>query len=417
MFIAPPSPTHAADPDAKPEPLALKDGDRVVFVGNTLIGAANIRYGLPVETALTRALSRQEHCVPQPRLGMATPPFGARSAGTLLASAADGFNHRKQHVAELKPTVILVGYGANEAFDGEEGLPHFLDGLNKMLDSLAETKSRIVLLSPPRQEDMGRPLPDPTEQNKNIRLYGDAMRKVAEKRGYLFCDPQSHTPDAILKLGLTDNGIHLTDFGYWATSIGLLQSLNIPADRLKGGFAPRSWGIDVDTDKKTAEGQCAKVALDKDNPLRWQVTDDNLPLPYRKGVEAIMISVQTKMRELDRRVHVHGLADSTYTLSIDGKVVYKATAKQWDEGVVIFDGPEFDQAEKLRAAIVEKNRLYFHRWRPQNETYLFGFRKGEQGQNAPEIPKFDPLVAKQEEEIAKLRVPVAHTYELKPQRA
>ncbi len=83
----------------------------------------------------------------------------------------------------------------------------------------------------------------------------------------------------------------------------------------------------------------------------------------------------------------------------------------------IFDGPEFEQAEKLRAAIIEKNRLYFHRWRPQNETYLFLFRKGEQGQNAPEIPQFDPLVAKQEEEIAKLRVPVAHTYELKPQRA
>jgi hypothetical protein len=45
-------------------------------------------------------------------------------------------------------------------------------------------------------------------------------------------------------------------------------------------------------------------------------------------------------------------------------------------------------------------------------TYLFGFRKHEQGQNAREIPQFDPLVAKQEAEIARLRRPVAHTYEL-----
>ena len=65
------------------------------------------------------------------------------------------------------------------------------------------------------------------------------------------------------------------------------------------------------------------------------------------------------------------------------------------------------------AAIVAKNRLYFHRWRPQNETYLFGFRKHEQGQNAREIPQFDPLVDAAEKEIAKLATPVPHTYKLK----
>ena len=54
----------------------------------------------------------------------------------------------------------------------------------------------------------------------------------------------------------------------------------------------------------------------------------------------------------------------------------------------------------LHAKIVEKNQLFFHRWRPQNETYLFGFRKHEQGKNGAEIPQFDPLVVKAEAEIA-----------------
>ena len=66
----------------------------------------------------------------------------------------------------------------------------------------------------------------------------------------------------------------------------------------------------------------------------------------------------------------------------------------------------------LRAVIHNKNRLYFHRWRPQNETYLFGFRKHEQGNNAREIPAFDPLVSEKERLIALLRVPVMHLYEL-----
>lgn len=50
------------------------------------------------------------------------------------------------------------------------------------------------------------------------------------------------------------------------------------------------------------------------------------------------------------------------------------------------------ELEALRGKVVAKDELFFNRWRPQNETYLFGFRKHEQGQNAKEIPMFDPLV-------------------------
>lgn len=55
--------------------------------------------------------------------------------------------------------------------------------------------------------------------------------------------------------------------------------------------------------------------------------------------------------------------------------------------------------EALRQLIVEKNRLFFHRWRPANETYLFGFRKHEQGRNSAEMPMFDPLVEKADQAI------------------
>ena len=61
-----------------------------------------------------------------------------------------------------------------------------------------------------------------------------------------------------------------------------------------------------------------------------------------------------------------------------------------------------DKREALRELIVSKNELFFHRWRPQNETYLHGFRKHEQGNNAKEVPQFDPLVQAKDKEIAKL---------------
>lgn len=62
------------------------------------------------------------------------------------------------------------------------------------------------------------------------------------------------------------------------------------------------------------------------------------------------------------------------------------------------------EIEAIRTLVAAKNELFFHRWRPANETYLFLFRRHEQGNNAVEIPQFDPLV---EEAEAKVRAAVA----------
>src|SRR5262245_53296020 len=152
----------------------LKEGDRVVLIGSTLIEREQ-RYGY-WETALTERYPG----VTFRNLGWSGDTVSG-IAQARFGSVAEGYNHRKEHIAAVKPTVILIGYGTNEAFEGEAGLPKFLDGLNVLLDSLAPHKARLVLLSPVREEDLGRPLPDPAPQNKNIRLYADALRQVAQK--------------------------------------------------------------------------------------------------------------------------------------------------------------------------------------------------------------------------------------------
>ncbi len=56
--------------------------------------------------------------------------------------------------------------------------------------------------------------------------------------------------------------------------------------------------------------------------------------------------------------------------------------------------------------------MYFHCYRPQNETYLFGFRKHEQGNNAGEVERFEQLVIEAEAEIALLKMPEMQLFEL-----
>jgi len=64
---------------------------------------------------------------------------------------------------------------------------------------------------------------------------------------------------------------------------------------------------------------------------------------------------------------------------------------------------ESPQSEALRQAILVKNEWFFHRSRPDNLVYIFGFRKHEQGNTAPEIPMFDAYVAAEEDRIVRLR--------------
>jgi hypothetical protein len=410
IFLCLPSTLLAAE-------FQFKDGDRVVLVGSTLIEREQ-RYGY-WELALTTR--HPDKNITFRNLGWSGDTvWGESRVGFDLDNPKLGFTRLVEHVLALKPTVIIVGYGTNESFAGKEGLPRFREGMNKLLDAFAPTKARIILLSPIKAEDRGRPLPDPAEQNKRLALYRDAIHEIAKKRDNYFVDLLSLvllksydwvTPD------LTTGGIHATEFGYWRYSHGLEQCL---------GFKERVWEIKLDIKAKQTSANHAKVAHLEVDPVRFQVTYSMLPVPWphaRKFLQSRKKIYPPREKGLevfepmlDFRLKIKGLPPGNHILNVDGKKVTAGSAMDWGFGITgsIDPSPNAEQAEKLRKLIVEKNRLYFHRWRPENETYLFGFRKHEQGNNAVEIPKFDPLIEKLEKEIAKLRVPVAHKYELVP---
>jgi lysophospholipase L1-like esterase len=277
----------------------LHDRDRVVLIGSTLI-ERDQQYGY-LETALTARF--HDRNVVFRNLGWSGDTVWG-DAWAMFGTPADGFRDRLKNVVAMKPTVIFVGFGANESFAGRAGLPHFVDGLNALLDALDKTGARIVLVSPTREEDLGRPLPDPTEQNQRLEVYTDAMKKVAGQRGYRFVDlfasviPEKKPPGYV---ALTDDQMHLTERGY----------------------------------KRLAE--VGEIDLCGPPP----------PGPSLRSGEF----------------------------------------------------------ESLRKLINQKNEIAFHRWRPENFTYLYLFRAHEQPGTAAETPDFEPLVKKAEEQIAKMRVP------------
>jgi len=380
---------------AESPPFEFKKDDRAVLIGGTMIEREQ-ESGY-IETRLSCHFPDRSFTFRN--LGWSGDTVeGISQAG--FGSVEDGFKHLVSHILALKPTVLILGYGANEAYEGKVGLPKFLKGLDRLLKAIEPTGARLIFLSPTRQEDLGPPLPDPRAHNADLALYRDALKLEAEKRGARFIDLFAMIPDgakASPRLPLTSNGLHYTPYGYWRLAAAVEEGL-FPSPKPPSNGEP----VEHPVGFSQVASELGKI------PGGYRLRDyklNRLPAPIPPDGGPTLPLDGYKFRVWD-------LEPGRYTFKVDGQTFASTDARGWGAGVVVRKGPEFDQVEALRQAIIAKNQLYFYRWRPQNETYLFGFRKHEQGQNAREIPQFDPLIAAREAEIFRLRQRVPHTYEL-----
>jgi lysophospholipase L1-like esterase len=384
LSVLSPLAAHGDEPPNFP----FRDGDRIVLVGDTLI-ERDQRYGY-LETILT-ALNADKDLTFR-NLGWSGDTIAGLSRAGFDPPAA-GYKQLVEQILAAKPTVLIVGYGMADSFDGESGRSRFVEGLNRLLDAVAVTKARVVLLSPIAHANLGEPWPDPAPHNAALESYSRSIEELARKRGALFIDVFQPTRARYGLAHLSDNGIHLNEVGYQFLGARIAQALE------PGPFREPA-RVELSVDVAIGPTREAKVAQVETSivGLRFRLSRESLPIGGFLSRGLVLT--------------VRGLAPGRYELRGAGHCVAMGSADDWSKGVAVLDGTDLEQAEQLRRAINRKNNLFFDRWRPQNITYLFGFRKHEQGNNAIEIPRFDPLVAEQEAQIARLRKPAPHVYEL-----
>jgi lysophospholipase L1-like esterase len=271
----------------------LRDGDRVVLIGDTFVEREGQR-GF-VETALVA--SKPAASIRFRNLGWSGDTVWAESRG-VFDPPKEGYRRLLALVGELAPTVAVLAYGRNESERGEAGLSAFAAQLTTLCDDLRKAAGdsrplRLVLVTP-------HPFftTDSAPRNRELARYADVIRDVAARQGASLVDlfggfgiQEDGAAAAVGWTGrpITENGVHLSDAGY-ARAARIFAAAS--------GFSP--------------------------------------------------------------------------------------------------SGDFESRLAKARQLVVEKNTLFFHRWRPANETYIFLFRKHEQGNNAAEIPRFDPLVEEAE---------------------
>jgi lysophospholipase L1-like esterase len=406
----------AADGPAPPPAARFRfaDGDRVVLIGNTLVERAQ-RFG-HLETSLLARLAPLK--LTFRNLGWSGDTVFAESRG-LFDTPAKGYQRLLEHVARLKPTVLILGYGSNESFDGPEALPRFLKQYSKLIADLrsrSAPSTRVVILTiPPQQRPgLGRVntdrlgvvvngviapavpsfarsrLASPVARNRQIREYNAALAKFARTNRHSLFDLNtpflgSLRPSFVAEpTQFTVDGRALNSIGYELLATGILDQLH--------GLGP----LTVQLKDKQPPRVIGPLATS-----RATYRDGRLELTVRPGRFVL---------------RVLGLPRGRYRVTIDQHDFGKFSANYLAAGIAeAVTGPPAG-FETLRKAVIAKNRLYFHRWRPQNTTYLFGFRKHEQGNNAKEVAQFEKLVTAAEATIDRLKNRVLHRITIKPAR-
>ena len=74
----------------------------------------------------------------------------------------------------------------------------------------------------------------------------------------------------------------------------------------------------------------------------------------------------------------------------------------------------FSQADALQEKIIKKNDLFFQQYRPQNRTYIVGFRSYEQGRHVKTLEDLNFIITWLEGQIALNRAPKSKVYQLTP---
>lgn len=372
---------------------SLKDGDRVVFLGNSIF-ENDFQYGY-LELALTTRFA--DKGITFRNLGWTGDNVWGEARST-YTNPPTPYEHLMEDITKAAPTVVFLAYGGVEAQEGQVGVAHFKDGLNKLIDKIDALGAKTVLLStiPVVSSDTAQHI---DARNADLELYSKAISEVASQRNKLYVDIYNPVLNTSKKADIIENTVHLNETGYYYLAMELEKALGLPTERET---------VTITMDKQGANSSNVKIlsAEKEDNVIvRFVSADKYLPLPAPQATSWVGNNANV--------VRIVGLKKGYYTLIAMNNQVVTASAKEWERGVEIKQGPQFAQSEEILQMILKKNELHFFQYRPLNQTYIVGFRRYEQGRHVKGLEEQNILIKWLEGQIILNSEPKEVVYELR----
>ena len=213
----------------------IHKGEHIVLIGNNL-GSRMQEYGF-FDTELHTRYPDSLLYIRNMCDGGDTPgfrPHSSRPAPWAFPGAEkfqDELSHPSQSEGHLEsfdslikrqqPDLIIGFFGFNESFQGEAGLKNYKEELKAFIDHTrsqsynTHNSTELILVSPIAFQNLSKEidLPDGAEENKNLALYSNAMREVAQSSNIPFIDVFSETKSWFKNERLTIDGVQLNQAG------------------------------------------------------------------------------------------------------------------------------------------------------------------------------------------------------------
>jgi lysophospholipase L1-like esterase len=342
----------------------LKDGDRVVFYGDSITDQR--LYTTFTETfVLTR--------FPQMKVEFVHSGWG----GDRVSGGGGGPIELRlnRDVIIYRPTVITIMLGMNDgryrAFD-QSIFDTYSSGYEKMVQMLrtALPSARMTLIQPSPYDDVNREPGFEGGYNAVLVRYGQFVKELAQRQGFDVADLNTSVVAALQKAKAADpalaqrivpDRVHPAGAGHLLMAGALLKAWNAPG-------TVSSVEIDASAGRVVRADNCILTDLQGGTSLSWTQTDKALPMPLdlKDPVSALAIRSSDFVESLDQQpLKVTGLMGSEYALVIDGEEVGVFGKEALAEGVNLatLPTPMARQAAAVHALTLKHNNIHFTRWR------------------------------------------------------
>ena len=339
----------------------LKDGDRVVFYGDSITDQR--LYTTFVESYVVTRFPRMK--VEFVHSGWGGDRVTGGGGGPIdLRLERDVYVYR--------PTVMTIMLGMNDgryrAFDDEifrtyaEGYRHIVESVKNKLPGI-----RITAIRPSPYDDVTRAPLFEGGYNAVLVRYGEYVAQLAKQQSMDIADLNAPVVAALEKANGLDpehapnlirDRIHPVAGGHLLMAGALLQAWHAPA-------------LVTDVEIDAARHAVARAENSRVRELEgftWVETDEALPMPLDLKDPALVLALRSSdfVEALDREVlRVTGLDGPRYALLIDGDEAGVFTREQLAEGVNLaqLPTPMAKQALEVHDFTLKHNNIHAARWR------------------------------------------------------
>jgi lysophospholipase L1-like esterase len=341
----------------------IKDGDRVVFYGDSI--TEQRLYTTFVESyVLTRF----------PQLKVSFVHSGVGGDRVTGGWAGDIELRLNRDVFAYKPTVMTIMLGMNDgsyrAFDEgifntyKTGYRHIVESVEARLPGI-----RLTLIQPSPFDDVTRPPEFEGGYNSVLVRYGLLVKEIAEKEKQTTADLNTPVVSTLVKAKaanpelakqIIEDRVHPGPAGHLAMAAALLKSWNAPS-------VVTEVEIDAATMKVVGQANTAVTDLQGAASLEWSQLDAALPVPLDLKDEVLLLALRSSdfLETLDRQtLKVTGLGGPRYQLDIDGMDLGTFTKEQLAGGVNLAElpTPMLKQALEVHDFTLKHNSIHAARW-------------------------------------------------------